>query len=122
AVKGVDDEVFRKLHASPRGATQEEMSREIDTPDIQIRAACDFHIQKSERNRNTGSPIEDFVQEAVARILVLQVVPDEMQLAEQVLVEGFHSRVAHRVDARWRVAGFHGRRGDADLRLVAEGI
>jgi len=49
-------------------------------------------------------PVEDFVQEAVPRILVLPLVADEPQLAEQVIVQRHHPRVAFGIDPRRRLA------------------
>ena len=103
-MKRVDDEVVGLREPAPRRASQQEVPRKIDAFDAYAGPPGDFHIDHRQRDRNAGAPVEDFVQEAVARIFVRDAVADEAQLAEEVLVERHHTRVVVRIGAGRRVA------------------
>ena len=92
------------------------MSGKVDPLDVHAGPPRDFHVDQRQRDRDAGPAIEHLVQEAVARILVVHVVADEVQLVEQVVVERHHPRVALGIDSRRRVAAADGGRGDTRAR------
>ena len=47
---------------------------------VEAGAARDFHVDQRQRDRDAGAAIEHFVEEAVARIVVVRVVADEVLL------------------------------------------
>ena len=96
------------------------MSRKIHPFDVHAGPPRDFHIHQRQRDGNAGAPIQHFVQERVARILIRDAVADEMQLAEEIFVERHHTRVIVRIDARRRIAW--SRRVDAQPGLTADRI
>jgi hypothetical protein len=53
----------------------------------QADAAPDFHVQHRQRERNARAPVEDLVQVAVARIVVVLRIPRVAEFREQELVE-----------------------------------
>ena len=83
-----------------RAAPQQKVPGEVDAFDVHARPPRDFHVDERQRDRNAGPPIEHLVQEAVARILVLDVVADEPLFVEQVLVERRDARERLGIDAR----------------------
>src|SRR5262249_32977623 len=82
----------------------------------------DFHVEQRQRDRNPGPAIEYLVQKAVARILIMQLVADEVELLEEVVVEGDHASVAIGIDVRGCLAGHDRRVGDAPLPLAPDRV
>jgi len=103
AVKRVDDQILGIREILAGGTPQEEVTRKIDAFDLETGAARDLHVQHAQRNRDAGTPLEDFVQEAVARVLIVAGVAAELELVEKEVVQRQHLRVTLRIDARRRV-------------------
>ena len=122
AVERVDDQVFG-VGQPPAGRTsQQEVSWEIDALYVQARAPRHFHVEQRQRNRDAGAALQHLVEEAVAGILVLVLVADEVQLVEQVFVERHHACIAIGVHPRRRFARHDGRGGHADAGLASERV
>ena len=68
-------------------AAHEEMSGKVDAVHLQTGAPRHFHVDDRQRDRDAGAAVEHFVQAAVARILVLVPVADELQRLEQIVVQ-----------------------------------
>ena len=76
----------------------EEMAGKADAVDAQAAAAADLHEDDAERQRNSRPPIEDFIEKAVARVVVVVAIPAVPELVEQVAVQA--SDLAFRARAR----------------------
>ena len=111
-------------YGSPRRAGQRSRKwpGKLTPFDGQPGAPRHFHVEQRQRDRDAGAPIEHFVQEAVARILVVHLVADEAHLAEQILVQRHHLRVAIGIDSRRRLAGGCRRVVDAAPRFLADRV
>ena len=96
----VDDQIARVRRIRRRTAAQQKVPGKVDALDVDAGAPRDLHVDERQRDRNAGAPIEHVVQEAVARILVLDVVADEPLLVEQVVVERGDARERLRIDVR----------------------
>jgi hypothetical protein len=95
-----DDEVGAAVAADDARCAQQKMSGKVDPVDAQPGAARHFEVHDREADWNSGAPIEHFVDEAVARIVVAVAVPGESLLVVQVLVERAERVFASAVDAR----------------------
>src|SRR5437867_4238069 len=118
----VDDQILGVRRPAPRGASQQEVAREIDALDVESRAPREFHVDEGQRDRNPRAPLEYFVQETVPWIFVMPVVADEAELAEEVIVERHHAREPLGIDVYRRRAGVDRRRGDAALRFAPDDV
>ena len=121
-MKRVDDEIFGVRQAPSGPAPHEKMTGEIDAFHMKSGAPRDLHVQERQRDRDAGPPVENLVQEAVARIFVPDFVAHEPELFEQVVVEGHHSGVAVGIDTRRRLAGQDRGRRHAELRFLTNRI
>ena len=65
----------------------QEMPRETNTVGGNSESVRDRHPQNGERDGNRGAPVEYRVEVAVARVVVLLVVPVKLVLFEQIVVE-----------------------------------
>ena len=118
----VDDQIFRIRQPVPRRAAEQEVAGEVDALDGQPGAPRHLHVDQRQRDRDPGAPIEHLVEEAVARILVVHLVADEAQLAEQIVVQRHHLRVAIGIDFRRRVRRRCRRVVDAAPRFLADRV
>src|SRR6266487_6522746 len=94
------------------------MTGKVDAFDMQAGAAGYLHVKERERDWNTGPPIENFVEEAVTRILVRGLVAGELQLAEQIIVQRQDTCVVFGIDPGRGLASSNNRVGDAHARLT----
>ena len=88
----IDDEV---VGGDRDAGAQEEMARKVDARDAQPGAASQFEVHDGEADGDARPAIEDLVQVAVSRIVVLFAVPGESFFFVKVLVErrdGFRGR------------------------------
>ena len=109
------------IRSSAYGSPQE-VAGEVDALHRQPGAPRHLHVDQRQRDRDPGAALEHLVEEAVARILVVHLVADEAHLAEKILVQRHHLRVAIRIDFRRRL-----RRGcrcvvDAAPRFLADRV
>ena len=63
------------------------MAGEVDAIDMKAGAAGDFHVHHRQRDGNAGAPLDDLVQETVARIVVSLAISGEAFLVKQVCVQ-----------------------------------
>ena len=63
------------------------MSGKIHALEPQTGAPSDFEVDDRQADRNAGAPIEDLVQEAVARVVVVLAITGEAELFEEVGVQ-----------------------------------
>ena len=132
AVMRVDDQIsvrqqaFRPVEIrqpAAGGTPHEEVTREVDALGDHARSPRDFHVHaERERNRDAGAPVEHFVEKAVARVLVLDIVADETLFAKQVIVESGHARIRFGVGVRGRVGGHRRSRRDPLCRFTPERV
>ena len=69
------------------GRADQEVTGKVYAFEPQAGTSPDLEIHHRQADRNAGSPVEDFVQEAVARIVVVLAVPGEAELLEEVCVQ-----------------------------------
>ena len=89
AVERIDDEEVAAVVEARAlvGGAQQEMAGEVHARDVDAGAPRDLEVDDSERDGNAGAAIEDFVEEAVARIVVAFAVTGEALLVVEVLVQ-----------------------------------
>ena len=78
----------------------EEVAGKVDALRRGCRRVARLRCRPGQRDRNAGAPIEDLVEAAVARVLVLIAVAGEAELGEQIAVERIDARAERRVVAR----------------------
>src|SRR6266545_4984468 len=98
-VEGVEKDL-RVAEARPR----DEVARKSDAFDGEPEALADFHQHESERDRDTLPPVEDIVEKAVARVVVVLAIAGEPLRHEEVLAQAVEAadrigRPARAVDA-----------------------
>ena len=84
---------IRSSSARLRGRAHEEVAGEVHAFEPQAGAAPDLEIDHRQTDRDAGPAIEDFVQEAVARIVVVLAVAAEAKLLEEIGVQRRDLRV-----------------------------
>src|SRR5206468_11391671 len=77
AVEGIDDQVVDALLAN---RANEEMAGKVDPLEPDTGSAPDLDVDDGEADWNPGTAVEHFVQEAVARVVVVVAVAAESQL------------------------------------------
>ena len=118
----VDDQIPGVRHSARGGTPHEKMSGEVDPDDVQAGATGDLHVNQRERDRDARPAIQHLVEKTVPRVVVLNVVAGEVQLAEQVGVERHHVRVADGIDMRRRFRRDHRRARDTIAGFIAERV
>ena len=94
----------------------QEVAGEVHAVYLESGAKPDLHVDDRQRDRNAGPAIQDFVQAAVPRILVVIAIADEPLLVEEIRVEASDAR------ERRRVAGFLDVAADAAAGRVAHAV
>ena len=82
--------------------TQQEVTREIDAVHVQAGAPRHLEVDHGQADGDADAPVEHFVDEAVARVVVPFAVPRKSLFVVQVLVERPHGVVADLLHARGR--------------------
>src|SRR5205085_7259239 len=78
-VERIDHQLpFREPHLA------EEVAGKADALDVEPAAPAHLHVDDAERERDAGAPVEDLVEEAVARVVVVVVIAAEAELVEEV--------------------------------------
>ena len=105
---GVDDQILRARRRAVRTARNRKCPGKL-IPSTCRPARLATSMSAGEHDGTASAPVEDVVEEAVARILVLSGIADEAQLAEQVVVERHDAGIVVGVDVPRRLAGRRGR-------------
>ena len=108
----IDDQIARVARAVRASAADQKVAWEVDAFHFDPCPLGHFHVYQRQRDRNAGSTVQYFVQEAVARVVVLRIVADESLIVEQEGVQREHTREKCGVDVwrnflSWRRGGGH---------------
>ena len=76
AVKCVDDEILRVRRPASRPAPQQKVTGEVDAFHLQAGPPRDLHVEERQGDGNAHSPVDHLVEEAVARVIVPDLVAD----------------------------------------------
>src|SRR4029453_2836499 len=88
AVEGIDDQVFAECRRRrPRRASDEKMSREVDSNDTNPGAAGRLQIHERERNGNVRSSLQHLIKEAVAGVIIPLTIAVETLLVEEISIQ-----------------------------------
>ena len=95
------------------------MAWKVDALDLEAGTSRHLHVHDAEGNGNAGASLEDFVQKAVAGVLIVVDVPGEFQLVEEEVIQREHLCVPIGVHPRRGVGLRRDRRGAKAKTSVA---